>query len=206
MEDTTKSALIRTAPMFIILLLVLGIVGFVGYFIYKFVFGGMEGSPCTTDNGTIWPFSGCNISAGLCCDGKCSKGPCSPTKQGGKCKLDSDCKGWTIFGDVACCDYKCVTKDWSGQVCNPKRKGTKCSAPDGTIWPFSKCDISAGMCCKGKCEPASDSKCKDIGAKGSKCKAPSGTAWPWSGCDITAGACCHGKCKPIKWGSHLGVC
>jgi len=34
--------------------------------------GGMEGAKCSKPSGTIWPFSGCDVSAGICCDGKCS--------------------------------------------------------------------------------------------------------------------------------------
>lgn len=175
----------------IISIAIIIIIAFFIYLAYNFFFGHGEGSPCSASNGTVWPFSGCNISAGLCCNGKCSKGPCEGTEQGEKCFIDSDCKGWSVSGNVACCDSKCVTKAWSGQVCSAKVQGDECSEPTGTIWPFSGCDVSAGMCCNGKC---SSTVCPPQG-EGATCTTPSGTIWPFSGCDISAGLCCNGVCS-----------
>lgn len=160
------------------------------YLFYNFVFGNGEGSDCSAINGTIWPFSGCNISAGLCCNGKCSKGPCEGTEQGEACTIESDCKGWSVYGEVGCCNNKCVKRAWYGQRCDAKVEGDACSEPSGTIWPFSGCDISAGMCCNGKC---SSTPCPP-GLEGQPCSAPSGTWWPFSGCNVSAGLCCNGKC------------
>lgn len=161
------------------------------YFIYNFFSGKFEGDECFTNNGTVWPFSGCDISAGLCCNGKCSKEPCNGTEQGGQCFIDSDCKDWSTFGNIACCKGKCMTKAWTGQVCTARVEGDACNEPQGTVWPFSGCDASAGRCCNGKCTSAI---CPANG-EGDPCSAPSGTWWPWSGCDITAGLCCDGVCS-----------
>lgn len=162
----------------------------------KFWVGKGAGSPCSANNGTIWPFSGCNASAGLCCDGKCSVGPCAGTAQGGACGLDSDCAGWTIDGDVACCKGKCMTKKWTGQVCGAKVKGDACKDDFehgmGT-WPLDGCDISAPQCCGGKCSSSYSKECLDD--EGAPCDTPDGTVWPFSGCAIGAGMCCKGKCS-----------
>lgn len=176
----------------------------IGYAVYNFIFGNGEGSPCTSTNGTIWPFSGCNISAGLCCDGKCSKGPCEPTPLGGYCNIDMDCKGWSMFGDIACCNHKCEKKQWSGQICSARIQGSPCSEPSGTIWPFSGCDITAGMCCankEGTGNYCSSTPCPPHG-EGQSCTTEwPWNWWPWSGCDISAGLCCGasngkpGKCS-----------
>ena len=171
----------------IISIAVIIFVGVLFYLAYNFFFGNGEGSPCSASNGVVWPFSGCNISAGLCCNGKCSKGPCTATPQGGTCVIDSDCAGWSTFGTIACCNNKCITKAWTGQGCNAKVAGSTCTEPSGTIWPFSGCDISAGLCCNGKC---SASPCPPQG-QGQPCTAqPPFNFWPFSGCDISAGMCC----------------
>lgn len=75
-----------------------------------------EGRPCSQPDGTIWPFSGCDVSAGICCNRVCSKS-CAARPQGGECVLDTDCAGWSLFGKVACCNNQCVTKDFSVQTC-----------------------------------------------------------------------------------------
>lgn len=65
----------------------------------------------------------------------CPLGSCgnwdTPRAQGQPCALDNDCAGWSLFGDVACCNFHCVTKDETVQTCpsycndNP----SICSAP-----------------------------------------------------------------------------
>src|SRR5437016_10269915 len=85
-----------------------------------------EGAECQTVNGTKWPFSGCDASAGTCCTGKCTSNVCPPTPQGGSCNLDSDCEGWELFGKVACCNHRCVKKAWTGQLCDAPTVGEPC--------------------------------------------------------------------------------
>ena len=83
---------------------------------------GMAGHPCNAPDGTIWPFSGCDVSAGICCNGKCGSG-CNSSGSGGS----------------------------GGSSGSSGMSGQPCSAADGTIWPFSGCDVSAGICCHKKC-------------------------------------------------------
>lgn len=53
----------------------------------------------------------------------CPVGTCgdwsTPRKQGEPCTIGADeqCEGWSLFGDVACCNYHCVTKDETVQTC-----------------------------------------------------------------------------------------
>lgn len=51
----------------------------------------------------------------------CPVGSCgdwhTPREQGEPCALDPDCAGWSVFGEVACCNFHCVTKDESVQTC-----------------------------------------------------------------------------------------
>lgn len=164
---------------------------------YKVINANGEGSPCSEKNGTIWPMSGCSITAGKCCNGKCTKEECDPTPLGGACTIDMDCAGWAMDGKIACCGEKCVEKPWSGAVCGAKGNGDACSEPDGTAWPFSGCDVSAGMCCKGKCRTIDHADCSASmkGMEGSPCSAANATPWPLSGCDVSAGICCEGKCS-----------
>lgn len=70
--------------------------------------------------------------------------------------------------------------------------GAPCHTKSGTIWPFSGCDVSAGICCEGKC--ARECKSASHPEEGKACHAKSGTIWPFSGCDVSAGICCHGRC------------
>lgn len=106
-----------------------------------------EGKPCGTPDGTIWPVSGCDISAGICCKGKCSK-ECAPRKQGEACTVDPDCAGWTVFGKIACCGSKCVTKARSVQTCPAFLRGDQCTVDsDCAGWSvFGKI-----ACCGNKC-------------------------------------------------------
>jgi len=34
------------------------------------------------------------------------------------CTWDWDCDGWSLFGDVACCNTMCVQKDYTIQTCD----------------------------------------------------------------------------------------
>jgi hypothetical protein len=57
----------------------------------------------------------CSIPVlGLICD---ITGQPSGAAQGQSCTADSDCKGWSVFGKVACCAGQCVTKDQSVETC-----------------------------------------------------------------------------------------
>lgn len=88
---------------------------------------GGEGGACNQPDGTIWPFSGCDASAGMCCNKKCSVGPCSAPSPA-PCSAPSPAPAPA-----------------------PHMAGAPCNRPNGTIWPFSGCDVSAGLCCGGKC-------------------------------------------------------
>ena len=46
-----------------------------------------------------------------------SSGAKSQVAPGGCCTFDFECNGWTLFGDVACCDNVCITKDFTLQTC-----------------------------------------------------------------------------------------
>ena len=65
----------------------------------------------------------------------CPQGSCgnwhTPRLQGEPCALDNDCDGWSLFGDVACCNFHCITKDETLQTCPAfcNENPDTCSAP-----------------------------------------------------------------------------
>ena len=61
----------------------------------------------------------------------CSSNWSIPRKQGEPCDLDPDCAGWSVFGDVACCNFHCITKDFTLQTCPAfcEENPDKCNAP-----------------------------------------------------------------------------
>ena len=113
----------------------------------------------------------------VCCDGVCTKPGCKklgawycpkdcPQDIGGDCKASTDCKGWGPKDGTVCCDGKCTKPGClkAGAWYCPKDcglAGDKCSAKSGTIWPLSGCDVSAGLCCNGKCATKCDCKTFD---------------------------------------------
>jgi hypothetical protein len=55
--------------------------------------------------------------------------------QGGCCTFDFQCAGWSFFGDIACCDSVCITKDYTLQTCR-----MACALdPGGTCNSNNKC-------------------------------------------------------------------
>lgn len=94
--------------------------------------GGLEGEPCNARSGTPWPFSGCNISAGICCEGKCSK--------------ECDCKrfGMRCTNNGECCSKRCRNLEGiSNRI--------RC--------PFGQVNHGSYACCKNALGEEDPSKC-----------------------------------------------
>ena len=132
----------------------------------------------------------------VCCDGICTKPGCQkaglwycpkdcPQPIGGKCVVATDCEGWGPEKGTVCCDGKCTKPGCqkAGAWYCPKdcgMSGDKCDAKSGTGWPFSGCDISAGLCCDGKCSTKCDT-CKTFD----------------EGCGHSS-ECCSKKCNQLS--------
>lgn len=140
---------------------------------------------------------------------------------GGSCNLSTDCKGWGPAKGTVCCDGICSKPGcqkagiWYCQK-DCGLIGDKCTAPSGTIWPFSGCDISAGLCCDGKCSTTSSCGCRpfDQGCSShtqccsKKCNQLNGVdpdlACPCGYVDHGSYACCK-RCWPFS-GEDKGNC
>lgn len=67
-------------------------------------------------------------------------------EQGSQCVIDSDCKGWSVGGNIACCGSKCITKLGPFETCIAYCEDhdcgvSKCQSCTGAIqckgfWPF----------------------------------------------------------------------
>lgn len=51
------------------------------------------------------------------------------------CSKDGDCPGHTTFGDIACCDGKCITKDQSVESCHDACLKALSGGPVGVLGP-----------------------------------------------------------------------
>lgn len=83
-------------------------------------------------------------------------------KLGQTCSFDRDCNNWTIGGDVACCNNKCVIKDETLQTCNSlcSSNPQACGLPAGAQWCIIDFEcpgsspipgVSSVACCNNRC-------------------------------------------------------
>src|SRR5439155_19343652 len=104
------------------------------------------GEPCSESSGTIWPFSGCDISAGSCCNGKCSATPCPPGGEGTPCNKPNGTIWPASTCDISaglCCNGKC-----SSVSCTATPQRGKCTLDSDCAGWSALGDIA---CCANQC-------------------------------------------------------